>query len=784
VIEGLAHFLNIIGHYFVAGGKCAFSIDQQNLLAGALTKLLDSVLREFQSSVHYIFFRPFIDELAPIVWPPCNDGKRRRFVCWNHPLNDLSYVFGLLVSTTALCGTVIKYGDAGIRDQACTGCIPGVLRVLEFVGLMHLEMSSTFEPCSDTSYRFRRHQVVTQWKPFKPTNFYKKYANLLVHIPGSELEREAILLALQRWQQSTLSEDGAISDGMLVRGEETEVAMLGISMRCLRAASGACEAQCLRLLLNIIDTLEFPYNSRLTCISDNIGILFQNMDSRFRISSNLPVDEDNMRCAVLYLSLLTNICSSSSSGQRLLMHWWYNHNHQTTHMALVEIVNDKGRLHRIFFPVPLFVKTFKDFPEVVKAQNKLMHQIDRTGTPEDKIHDFCDRIPALIRVMARQAVLRATLTPFVHWFFGGRTILPVGWMRFPDQRVLLLCTTLLLNTYYLFVESLSWEQVVLSLPQFFEILWVSPWRHICVSVTKALHLAMTSSLLMRHILNSPKADYILAGKSAIHIPLAVWWILFDSMWSIFLAACSLGGLYNYIWLYVPCLLDMTQVFPYMSFLVEAVRRNAFGIAYTVILAITVLYMFSIMAFLFFKDQYGFNGHSGCVDPASCFKLHVDYGLSQPPLWNGDSYIQSTVYFWSNSIGSAVFGSIYTIIYIILINLVMQSIISGLIIDTFSAMRSENERIEADMTSRCFVCGISKGALEKGGISFEEHTRRDHHSWNYVWLKIYLDGKDATSLSRTELWAREQMADGVAFAKLFPVHRAMALEDKNRGPGKL
>lgn len=53
------------------------------------------------------------------------------------------------------------------------------------------------------------------------------------------------------------------------------------------------------------------------------------------------------------------------------------------------------------------------------------------------------------------------------------------------------------------------------------------------------------------------------------------------------------------------------------------------------------------------------------------------------------------------------GTLFNFVYILLINLVLQAIISGLIIDAFSELRDENALIEKDKLSKCFVCSINK-----------------------------------------------------------------------------
>ncbi len=59
------------------------------------------------------------------------------------------------------------------------------------------------------------------------------------------------------------------------------------------------------------------------------------------------------------------------------------------------------------------------------------------------------------------------------------------------------------------------------------------------------------------------------------------------------------------------------------------------------------------------------------------------------------------------IATLVMGSVYNAVFVIIINLVLQAIISGLIIDTFGEMRAESEQIEADIQGQCFICSIDR-----------------------------------------------------------------------------
>lgn len=241
----------------------------------------------------------------------------------------------------------------------------------------------------------------------------------------------------------------------------------------------------------------------------------------------------------------------------------------------------------------------------------------------------------------------------------------------------------------------------------------------------------------------------------------------------------------------------------MAFLLEAVTRNSHKIWLTVLLTLTMLYVFSTIAYLIFHNevrlhqnaqrmkmkqmhfilclptntrtttlpQYGFVEKYDCNSLATCFKLHVstvvtasyiglattmtpthhliivtttspnnnkqvDYGIAEPPTWRGSGAINPEVHTalvqgaqeqGTFDFAMTIIASLFNIVYVILINLVLTAIVAGmsscvhgrtddwdrreprvnrnmistspptnftgLIIDTFSQMRSENEAIE-------------------------------------------------------------------------------------------
>jgi hypothetical protein len=161
-------------------------------------------------------------------------------------------------------------------------------------------------------------------------------------------------------------------------------------------------------------------------------------------------------------------------------------------------------------------------------------------------------------------------------------------------------------------------------------------------------------------------------------------------------------------------------------------------------------------------------------------VHLDYGFITPPNWGSASYIEPQIdgLDMGTDFGvliAKVTGTVYNLIYTILVNLVLPAILSGLIIDTFSQMREENEIIDKDIKDKCFICSITRDEFEQAGVSFTDHIKTEHNMWMYLWFKIYLEAKDPLAYSGPEFYANNQMKEKQTFVRLIPLKRSLALE---------
>lgn len=68
--------------------------------------------------------------------------------------------------------------------------------------------------------------------------------------------------------------------------------------------------------------------------------------------------------------------------------------------------------------------------------------------------------------------------------------------------------------------------------------------------------------------------------------------------------------------------------------------------------------------------------------------------------------------------------IYENLVLVFMVIILLELISGIIIDTFGALRDQDTSRQRDVEGSCFVCGLSIDAFEKGGcVDFKTHIKK-------------------------------------------------------------
>ena len=746
-----------------------------------IAKSLHSVLALAASQMHYITYDYFYETLAPPVWYYYPDVKRR-FIKWHDPRVDFDFVCQTLavVSSGFNALTEICQGPCFKNQPSALIATPYCQDLLEYVGAMQLRVKVN-KPGPKTL--FGSNSII--WDGHHPLSFNKTYKHELKKLGRFRDDPDFDLIVKQI---QSLSE----------KSKETKQfnARHGL---LIQIAQGT-EQSCLRFLLALLEATS-PIVSETLIGNLNDSILLQNMENQYKLSFNSKgkLKQFRSEVTVSYLTLISIMASIIRDDPNAMLddflHEWKQENAAQGYnteklVASIEITSQDGSVQRVYFAIPPFVITYWSYPEVQKAKHKFLWDVSRES-PEDKLSDFYDRSESLMHVMRRQELLRLTLTPLIHGMFGGVNFFveKIFFLKYMKMQPIFLIMSFCFNVANMYWQyRLQYPWIIEGEYSFFQEMMHFEGRDKYLFYVYCVHFSLASALFIRAFLNSPAADNfkpfrIISDDSiidgTINGVVKVTLTLIDSWWPICLMGFSACGILINPYFFAPILLDVINQVRLMSFLLEAITRNLGRIAYTLLLAIIFLYLFAVITIVTFKNQYALAGKSACNDLVSCFKLQFDYGLVNPPEWVGDGYIDPYISADAESssyghIGSILAGSLFNFSYIILINLVLQAIISGLIIDTFSEMRAESEEIEVDIREKCFICSIDRDEFEQLDIPFVEHVKSEHNMWQYIWFMIYLESKDPLSYTGPEQYIAENLTDKNGFVRLGPIRKSLSI----------
>jgi len=141
-----------------------------------------------------------------------------------------------------------------------------------------------------------------------------------------------------------------------------------------------------------------------------------------------------------------------------------------------------------------------------------------------------------------------------------------------------------------------------------------------------------------------------------------------------------------------------------------------------------------------------------------------------------------------------FMAYYGWIFFMLICMILLVIVTSIVIDAFGQLRDQIAGHTDQLTSECFICGLTKEDFHQIGTdAWDDHIHREHNVWDYLgyFLHIYnrcsdSDDDGEQTLSSQELFMLKQIVpprydpDTQAmpqsmFIKFFPVGRSISLE---------
>ncbi|KAM3129288.1 hypothetical protein pb186bvf_018575 [Paramecium bursaria] len=189
-------------------------------------------------------------------------------------------------------------------------------------------------------------------------------------------------------------------------------------------------------------------------------------------------------------------------------------------------------------------------------------------------------------------------------------------------------------------------------------------------------------------------------------------------------------------------------FPTLRNVVRSVTEPRVSLLLTLLLIIIITYIYSLWAFIGLQKDYEQN----CKSVLYCFLLIFEYNFQVPGGIGGQMTQNAPSPQYEPQ--RFIFDQTNNIILVI----IMISIASGIIIDTFGQLREEENAMQSDINEKCFICGLENIRFERsseGSGGFVGHIRLNHYMWNYLYYIAYLQSKSDQDYSGIESYVQKK-----------------------------
>uniref|UniRef100_A0A8U8C8N0 Inositol 1,4,5-trisphosphate receptor n=1 Tax=Geospiza parvula TaxID=87175 RepID=A0A8U8C8N0_GEOPR len=484
--------------------------------------------------------------------------------------------------------------------------------------------------------------------------------------------------------------------------------------------------------------------------------------------------------------------------------------------AAVQIVRSDRTMEQIVFPVPSIC-------EFLTKESKLrIYYTTERDEQGSKINDFFLKSEDLFNEMNWQKKLRAQ--PFLYWCARNMSF----WSSISFNLAVLM--NLLVAFFYPFkgirggtlephLSGLLWTAMLISLaivialpkPHGIRALIASTILRLIFSVglqptlflLGAFNVCNKIIFLMSFVGN---CGTFTRGYKAMIMDVEFLYHL------LYLLICALG-LFVHEFFYSLLLFDLVYREETLLNVIKSVTRNGRSIILTAVLALILVYLFSIVGYLFFKDDFilevdklpnetllpepgetmtgeflysdvckaGSSENCSSIIPSDREYLSGIPELEEENKEHTcETLLMCIVTVLSHGLGAAVRVSeplfaarvIYDLLFFFMVIIIVLNLIFGVIIDTFADLRSEKQKKEEILKTTCFICGLERDKFDNKTVTFEEHIKEEHNMWHYLCFIVLVKVKDSTEYTGPESYVAEMIKE--RNLDWFPRMRAMSL----------
>uniref|UniRef100_A0A8C1G6M7 Inositol 1,4,5-trisphosphate receptor n=1 Tax=Cyprinus carpio TaxID=7962 RepID=A0A8C1G6M7_CYPCA len=264
----------------------------------------------------------------------------------------------------------------------------------------------------------------------------------------------------------------------------------------------------------------------------------------------------------------------------------------------------------------------------------------------------------------------------------------------------------------------------------------------------------------------------------------------------YVIVCMLG-LFVHEFFYSILLFDLVRREETLLNVMRSVTKNGRSIFLTAVLAIILVYLFSIVGFLFFKDDFLMEVDRlpaliffyQCLCTFVCMFIPVEEENEDGTERVCDTLLMCIITVLNHGLRNGggiadvlrklskeepMFPArvVYDLLFFFIVIIIVLNLIFGVIIDTFADLRSEKQRKEEILKTTCFICGLERDKFDNKTVSFEEHIKSEHNMWHYLYFLVLVKVKDPTEYTGPESYVAQMIKE--KNLDWFPRMRAMSL----------
>ncbi|KAK3103047.1 hypothetical protein FSP39_016030 [Pinctada imbricata] len=486
------------------------------------------------------------------------------------------------------------------------------------------------------------------------------------------------------------------------------------------------------------------------------------------------------------------------------------------HTAQIEIVRQDRTMEKIVFPIPEICEYLTE-----ETKTRVYHTTDR-DEQGSKVSDFFDKAEDMFAEMRWQKKLRAN--SYLSWFSSHMSL----WSGIAFNFAVLL--NFMVAIFYPFTEAKKELD-----PRLSGLVWTCMFGSLAIVITVGVNPTAIRTLIMSTILRCifsvglevtlwllgtlnvlNKAIYIvsLMGNQGTFTKSFHQVVTdFNFMYHIAFLSFSVLGLCVHEFFYSILALDIVVREETLQNVIKSVTRNWRSIVLTAVLAVILIYLFSIVGYVCFQDDFLMEVEPLVISDESNSNTTMDYCTSENCSSLSDtmkSYLlpkevgevsengkqrvcDSLIMCIATSLNQGLrngggIGDIlrkpdikeplfiarlfYDLAFFFLVIIIVLNLIFGVIIDTFADLRSEKQQKDEVLKNTCFVCGLNRSAFDNKSVSFEEHKTKEHNMWHYLNFIVLVKVKDHTEFTGPESYVHAMVKE--KNLDWFPRMQAMSL----------